>query len=262
MAVSRSSFAEWRPLLIGLGVVFGVVLVISAISPTTPAPPPTPTAAQAATPAPAPPTTSDTPAQPATLCDPSYNIAPADGPYDGGTACRPGEIVTIAHITDAATFQLTDGRHIRLAGLVVRPPTTCGGAAALTDTRGQFTEGQQVNMLHEPGAGTDKFGNQWVYLQGNQGFWNSDLGQFLVMYGDADILPNSGANPAYMKQLSYWGAGAKDGQAGQWGPRCGPPTPDSGPDSGSSVHVDVDHHHHNMPDGSLTGGFCRHHWWC
>lgn len=45
------------------------------------------------------------------------------------------------------------------------------------------------------------------------------------------------------------------------------PTPEPAPVSeaptgGSNVHVDVDRPHHNLPDGALTGGFCRHHRWC
>jgi hypothetical protein len=30
----------------------------------------------------------------------------------------------------------------------------------------------------------------------------------------------------------------------------------------SDTEVDVDVPHVNMPDGALTGGYCRHKWWC
>lgn len=41
-----------------------------------------------------------------------------------------------------------------------------------------------------------------------------------------------------------------------------PTTVSEAPTGGSDVHVDVDRPHHNLPDGALTGGFCRHHRWC
>lgn len=33
------------------------------------------------------------------------------------------------------------------------------------------------------------------------------------------------------------------------------------PASDTDVHIDVDEHH-NLPDGALTGGYCRRKWWC
>jgi hypothetical protein len=262
----RSGFAEWRPLLIGLGVVFVAVLVISTLSPGTPAP--APAIAASVSPVSAAPSTDTAPVQPASLCGSPYSYrTQTNGPYDGTGGCWPGETVTVARFIDAATFELTDGRHVRLAGVVVRSPKTCGGAAALKETHDGifgFKEGQQVNMVREPDAGTDPFGAQWAYIQGDQGNWMEDLGQQLASAGYAEPLPNSGANPKYMDSLTDIVQTSKEIHNGQWGPPCGPPAPDTGPaaDPGSSIHVDVDHHHHNLPDGSLTAGFCRHHWWC
>jgi hypothetical protein len=43
------------------------------------------------------------------------------------------------------------------------------------------------------------------------------------------------------------------------------PEPEAAPEtttsSGDSTHVYVDHHH-NLPDGALTGGYCARKWWC
>lgn len=39
-----------------------------------------------------------------------------------------------------------------------------------------------------------------------------------------------------------------------------PPATTSAAPSNTDVDVDVDHH--NLPDGALTGGYCRHKWWC
>jgi hypothetical protein len=175
----------------------------------------------------------------------------------------------VASFIDAATFVLTDGRHVRLAGIVVRSPKTCGGAAALQkvhDGTFGFHEGQQVNMVREPTAGIDPFGAQWVYIQGNQGQWTDDLGHNLASSGYAEPLPNSGANAKYVDDVAQIVQTVKGFHIGQWGPPCGPPVPGSDPgpatDPGSSIHVDVDHHHHNLPDGLLTGGFCSHRRWC
>jgi hypothetical protein len=263
----RSGFAEWLPLVIGLGVVFALALLISAVSPGTPVPGPARATVAASTP------TDTPPGQQASLCDSAYSSrTPSSGlPYPGYGGCWPGETVTVASFIDAATFVLTDGRHVRLAGIVVRSPKTCGGAGALKvayeGTFG-FKEGQQVNMIHEPNAGTDRFGAQWVYIQGNQGKWTDDLGHNLASSGYAEPLPNSGANAKYMDDLTQIVQTMKGFHIGQWGPPCGPPLPDSdsdpGPatDPGPSTHVDVDHHHHNLPDGLLTGGFCSHRRWC
>jgi hypothetical protein len=246
-----------------VGVLFVLFLIVGACNATGSSNEPT-----AATPTAVPAPTSAAPVQPASLCE-TANSYPSqtNGPYDGSPGCRPGETVTIAHFIDAATYELTDGRKVRLAGVVVRGPHTCGGAAALTETRGQFTEGQQVNMLKEPGAGTDQFGSQWVYVEGDQGNWGQDLGMQLASAGFADALSNSGANSAYVDAIAGVLYFSKLNGNGQWGPPCGPAAPGdtnagSGSDTTPEVDVDTDHHHHNMPDGLLTGGFCRHHRWC
>ena len=45
--------------------------------------------------------------------------------------------------------------------------------------------------------------------------------------------------------------------------QCYPETSSSTVSSSSSsdpdVHID---HHHNLPDGALTGGYCARKWWC
>ena len=40
-----------------------------------------------------------------------------------------------------------------------------------------------------------------------------------------------------------------------------PAITDDSSDGDVDVHVDTDHHH-NLADGALTGGYCRHKWWC
>lgn len=38
------------------------------------------------------------------------------------------------------------------------------------------------------------------------------------------------------------------------------PAPAPVPEPDVDVHVDTDHH--DLPDGALTGGYCRRKWWC
>jgi hypothetical protein len=40
------------------------------------------------------------------------------------------------------------------------------------------------------------------------------------------------------------------------------PAPAEPAPAGGSTDVDVDIDAPNLPGGALTGGFCRHHWWC
>lgn len=215
------------------------------------------------------PTTSAAPAPtiaaPLNLCQ-SAGAWHGAGAYDGGWGCRPGEAVTVSRIVDAATFDLVDGRHVRLGGVVVRESTSCAGQQALAATRSQVREGQQVNMVLEPGAGADPFGTAWVYLQTGAPNYATDLGRWLATSGFAEPF-QQGANPGYVQALTPLVDLARQSHTGQFGPRCGPPAEEPAPaespaPAGSPhVHVDVDRHH-NSRDGALTGGFCRHHWWC
>jgi hypothetical protein len=188
-------------------------------------------------------------------------------PYTGDIGCVPGELVTVAQVLDAATMTLTDGRRVRLAGVIVPAATSCAGPAAIAATR-HHVQNLQVNLHTVPGSPHDEFGNAWVYLQVGD-YYGTDLGNDLTSNGWATEYQRSPANGEYLGAIASAEQIARDLHSGQFGPPCGPPAPsydnppaDSGP-SDTDVHVDVDHHrHHNMPDGALTGGFCRKHWWC
>lgn len=69
-----------------------------------------------------------------------------------------------------------------------------------------------------------------------------------------------GATAEYQRRLAETTELARRSHLGQFGPPCGPALSDSG-SSETDVYVDRPHVP-NLPDGSLTGGFCRKKWWC
>ena len=255
MTTAKTTATAATAMLI-LGLVAACGTTATPLSVTLPPTTPAPTSAPTPVPVPAP-----------NLCQ-SAAAYQGSGAYDGGWGCRAGEAVTVSRVIDAATFELVDGRHVRLGGVVVRESTSCGGQQALAATRGQVQEGQQVNMVIEPGAGADPYGSTWAYLQTGQPNYATDLGRSLATTGFAEPYPQ-GANPTYVQALSSVVDLARQSHTGQYGPPCGPtlaeePAPEvttPAPAGNPHVHVDVDRHH-NSRDGALTGGFCRHHWWC
>jgi hypothetical protein len=100
----------------------------------------------------------------------------------------------------------------------------------------------------------------------------SHLGNGLVLAGWAKP-KTGGENAEYMSTLTSSAETAEYIPNGIYAPPCGKAKV-QGDNNGNGVadsdevdvdvNVDVDapHRHHNLPDGSLTGGFCRHHWWC
>lgn len=70
--------------------------------------------------------------------------------YDG-QACHPGgELVFVTTVLDGNTFQLEDGRTVRLLGVSVSDPGTCGGDASAGYTRSILLR-TKVKIHSEPG---------------------------------------------------------------------------------------------------------------
>lgn len=170
-------------------------------------------------------------AVPTTAPAPTRSPAPA-GPCGGysyrqadvynvtGGCHTSGELATIARVHDAATYVLTDGRTVRLAGLVTQNTGSCGAREALRFARGLVSEGDSVNVVREPGAGTDAYGSLWAYLQFGSAR-SQDLGAQLAGSGYAEVYP--GGNPTYAEWIARAVVSAKQGHLGQFGPPCGPP---------------------------------------
>lgn len=173
----------------------------------------------------------------------------------------PAPPLTVVSVFDGTTITASDGRTVRVGGVVVRSPKTCGGKQALDFTNQQLPVGSPIGVTL---FGTmDENGHPWAQVQVLEGF-AGDLGKQLALLGYAEAY-NQGASPDDIAENAKQVTDAKSYYWGQWGPPCGPKDPDDAPiSSGSSPsgHIDVDDHHHNLRDGALTGGFCARHWWC
>ena len=208
---------------------------------------------------------------------PCYSSAP----YNGDGECRLfGEIVTVNHVIDGDTLQLTDGRTVRLLAVDAPLASACAGPGATSFTR-SLVEGKKVELHLEPGTHTDDKGNLWRYVSYAKymdtaskapPIYAEDLGNELVAAGWATP-KTSGENAEYMTTLTSSAQTAEYTPNGIYAPPCGNAKV-QGDNNGNGiadsdevdvdVNVDVDapHKHHHLPDGSPTGGFCRHHWWC
>lgn len=207
---------------------------------------------------------------------PCYSSAP----YNGDGECRLfGEIVTVSHVIDGDTLQLADGRTVRLLAVDAPLASECAGPGATSFTR-SLVEGKKVELHLEPGTHADDKGNLWRYVSyakytdtaSEAPIYAEDLGNELVSAGWAKP-KTGGENAEYMTTLTHSVDTAEYTPNGIYAPPCGKPKvqgDNNGDGVADSDEVDVDvnvdadapHVHHNLPDGSLTGGFCRHHWWC
>lgn len=187
--------------------------------------------------------------------------------YEGGDTCfKGGEIVTVKRVVDGDTLELADRRKVRLLGIDAPEPNSCAGPGATEYARSKV-EAQTVKLIKEPGVGTDADGMVLGYVQMTPPYYAYDLGQNMVLHGWAKPHEGNQANPDYMRGVHNAAEVAKNLPEGIYGPPCGKPetqpTYDPGPSSGSGGSVNVPNGHvPNLPDGALTGGFCRKHWWC
>jgi hypothetical protein len=143
-----------------------------------------------------------------------------------------------------------------------------------------LVEGKKVKIHSEPGTHTDDKGNFWRYVSYAEymdtatkaPIYAKDLGNELVSGGWAK--PKSGGeNAEYMATLTNSAEIAQYIPNGIYAPPCGKPKVygddnDNGVADSDEIDVDVDvdvdgpDRHHSRADGSLTGGFCRKHWYC
>lgn len=198
--------------------------------------------------------------------------------YDGTGGCHPGgELVHIADVVTADRYRLDDGRVVRLLGVDAPAPGECAAPAAADEARKE-AGGRWANLLTQ--GQRDSQGDVLGYLEvgplagepPGPGSYITDVGHLLVFYGWARA--GSGATAEYAAEAAKAERDARDLHSGQFGPPCAPgdldaPPAPAAPGAASptggqpNVHVDVDvHHRGGLPDGVLTGGFCRRHWWC
>jgi micrococcal nuclease len=160
-------------------------------------PSPTPTSA---TPAPPPVSAPPTPTPPA---------APA------------GENVQVKRVIDGDTFELADGRQVRVLGIDSCEMSTYGGKDAETDAESNLTSGLTVTLIAQPGVDTDRFGRLLRYVTVN----SKDFGLYMVKYDHTGVYqgkPNDAA-PDYLQRL--YGADLEYAANPPAGRNCDDPNP-------------------------------------
>ncbi|WP_226353771.1 thermonuclease family protein [Pseudonocardia sp. ICBG601] len=170
-----------------------------------------------------------------------------------------GEQVTVSRVIDGDTFELTDGRTIRVLGIDSCEIGTVEGDYAKSSAESDLTNTTYpVTLTEEPGVDTDPYGRHLRYVQA--GYNQEDFGLEMVRWDHTGVYQGrNDASPGYVAQLY-----AKDLEYASNPPsgrECGGSSAPAS--SGGDVYVDTDGGgNYNMPDGALTGGYCARKWWC
>lgn len=165
----------------------GFVLVVSVAIP--PAPTPTPTRS-AASPVPTTRPSYTPPPRPTGILKPMPTRASAEA----GLEKLSGAIV--ARVIDGDTFELTDGRKVRVLGIDSCESDTPGGDLATAKAR-ELLVGS-VGLRAEPGVDEDGFGRLLRYVQTSSG----DFGQAMVGYDHTGVYQgDNDASDGYLETL-------------------------------------------------------------
>jgi endonuclease YncB( thermonuclease family) len=170
-----------------------------------------------------------------------------------------GEAVAVSRVIDGDTFELADGRSVRLLGIDSCEIGTYGGEEAKSMLEGQLTNpyNQPIRLMTEPGVEADQYGRllRYVSMEGEY-----DLGEFMVKYDHTGVYQGKGgASKAYVDRL--YAADLEYAANPPAGRACADPYAEYRTDTDVDVYVDGDGDF-NMPDGALTGGYCARKWWC
>lgn len=174
---------------------------------------------------------------------------------------RGGEPVTVSRVIDGDTFELSDGRKVRLLGIDSCESDTPGGVKATNDALTLLTGGWQVTLHEEPTApDTDQWGRLLRYVDIAD---VSDFGEWMVRHDHTGIYTDSkgrqggDASQTYLDQLRgqdlVYAANPPSGrECGEYPP---PPPP---------VNNDDDDTYVPAPDNDDDGEswFCRKRRWC
>jgi endonuclease YncB( thermonuclease family) len=164
-----------------------------------------------------------------------------------------GEQVTLARVIDGDTLELKDGRRVRVLGIDSCEMNTYGGKAAKS-TAELLVGNAKVTLTAQPGVDLDRYKRLLRYVQVD----GYDFGVEMVKNDHTGVY--AGKNDASREYLAKLYAADLDYALNPpSGRECKDPYPvvrkgdesySGGDDSG------------NMPDGALTGGYCRKKWWC
>ena len=194
-----------------------------------------------------------------TAAVPSPTTAPPATTAPALPGAGPGERVTVAEVIDGDTFELTDGRRVRVLGIDSCEVDTPGGREARQEALP--LQGGGVILRTEPGVDTDRDGRLLRYVQAvSDGGQIGDYGLYMVRYDHTGVYQgdNDAANE-YVQQL--YGADLIYAASPPSGRECGQdPSPVSVPDPDPDVHVDTDDDDDHHDGGESR--FCRKRWWC
>jgi endonuclease YncB( thermonuclease family) len=181
-----------RRQLLGLTITVGVVASCGALATTSPtAPAGVTSAATSAATAPTAHATLASGPQPqaTTAAPPTAAASIPDGP---------GEAVKVSRTIDGDTFELTDGRTVRVLGIDSCESNTPSGREATAAAQDVLMSGGPVYLITEPGVTTDRDDRLLRYV--NAG--SRDLGTYMVRYDHTGVYQgDNDASAAYVAQL-------------------------------------------------------------
>ncbi|MFP5021864.1 thermonuclease family protein [Pseudonocardia phyllosphaerae] len=220
---------------------------------------PHPSAASSTAPAPAAPVV---PAAPPAPVAPAAAVPAAVEPAAVEPAVPATELVTVTGVVDGDTLTVSGNRTVELLDLDACPVSTKGGREAKENLAVYAAPGQEVELVADGTRDTDSRGRllrraqrPTTYPSPDMPYLN-DIGTSVVSDAAVGVLPaaENDASPEYRDELEDHDYGTRD---------CSgtPEVPTS--TGGDSYSYDSDDHHHvNLPDGALTGGYCAKKWWC
>lgn len=113
-----------------------------------------------------------------------------------------GEVVTVARVIDGDTFELSDGRRVRVLGIDSCEMGTHGGDEAKLAAEGQLMNPYNgvITMTAEPGVDTDRNGRLLRYVQLDSGKF--DFGEHMVKYDHTGVYQgDNDASDAYVQRM-------------------------------------------------------------
>ena len=164
-----------------------------------------------------------------------------------------GDRVTVSRVIDGDTFELADGRKVRVLGIDSCESNTPGGQQATAAAKS--LEGGAVTLSTEPGVDTDRYGRLLRYVQTGTG----DHGEYMVRFDHTGVYQgDNDASDAYIAKLYAhdldYAANPPSGR------ECGGPVSKTAPKDDGPVYVPLPD---NDDDSSWLGRkACSRTWLC
>lgn len=189
-------------------------------------------------------------------------VTPKDKPYTSDGSCRQyGEIVAVTRVVDGDTIEVEGGRTIRLLGIDAPEAKTCAGPGATEAAKARIGSAL-VKLVQEPGVDRDKYQRELRYVALDGPFYTQDLGNDLTLGGWAKPYVGGEANAEYMAKIQQAYEIAMYRPEGMYA-KCEKPKVFGDDDRDGIPDYDAPNGNvPNLPDGSLTGGYCARKWWC